>query len=322
MRRNDPARGGFTLIELLVVIAIIAILIGLLLPAVQKVREAAARTKCANNMKQMALACHSYAGAYNGLPPARNIYNQIPTPHTLGVGASSANNGYGWAVVLLPYIERNDLYGMYKFDPDAPCGSWTHSLNQPVVNTPVAMMQCPSAPPNRTGSFAASSTQGPSDAAGTMSYGDYATAWNVTVITGVGSPNCALDPFGVPRGVGTITDGLSNTILFAEQAGRPDYYVLGVKQPTNAGLLNPNWWGPWASYNSIKYQGYAANGTSAGTACSITCNNSQGVSNFHTGGAMFSMCDGSVRLINTSVPVLTLSQMFSRDGGETASPDS
>jgi prepilin-type N-terminal cleavage/methylation domain-containing protein len=316
-----PRRLAFTLIELLVVIAIIAILIGLLLPAVQKVREAAAKTKCSNNLKQMALACHSYASANKGLPPARSIYNTIPAPHSLGTG-SSASNGHGWGVSLLPYIERNDLYNLYKFDPDAPCGSWTHSLNQPVVNTPVPTYQCPLAPPNRTGSFTASSTQGPSDAAGTMSYGDYAVAWNVTVITGVGSANCALDPFGVQRELTVITDGLSNTILFVENAGRPDYYILGVKQATNSGLLNPSWWGPWASYNSIKYQGYAANGTSSGTVCSINCNNSQGVSGFHTNGAVFSMCDGSVRFVTNNIPVLTLSQLFSRDGGETASvPD-
>jgi hypothetical protein len=154
-----------------------------------------------------------------------------------------------------------------------------------------------------------------------MVYGDYATAWNVTVIAGVGSANCALDPFGVPREMTGITDGLSNTILFIEQAGRPDYYVLGVRQATNAGLLNPSWWGPWASYNSIKYQGYAANGTSSGTACSINCNNSQGVNSFHPAGAVFAMCDGSIRVVTSGVPVLTLSQMFSRDGGEVASPD-
>ncbi len=116
----------------------------------------------------------------------------------------------------------------------------------------------------------------------------------MTVITGVGSANCALDPFGVRREIGVITDGLSNTIMFVEQAGRPDYYVLGVKQATNSGLPEPELVGGGASYNSIKYQGYAANGTSSGTALLDHCNNSQGVSGFHTGGAVFSMCDGSV----------------------------
>src|SRR5262245_47373317 len=98
-------RRGFTLIELLVVIAIIAILIGLLVPAVQKIREAANRMKCSNNEKQLALACHNYHDTVGELPPAiqmRNVGNKVI--------ASGQPFGPNWAVLILPYIEQNNLY--------------------------------------------------------------------------------------------------------------------------------------------------------------------------------------------------------------------
>src|SRR6476646_5843582 len=112
MRRTLSARNrGFTLIELLVVIAIIAVLIGLLLPAVQKVREAAARLKCQNNLKQIGLAFHNYHAAYGAFPPGFSSRAEPEDGPGLGPG-------WGWGAYLLPYLEQDALYRQINFSRD------------------------------------------------------------------------------------------------------------------------------------------------------------------------------------------------------------
>ena len=133
--RLRRVRQAFTLIELLVVIAIIAILIGLLLPAVQKVREAAARIKCINNLKQIGLALHSYHDANNYLPSGYVDGNTDPnsTPD------NDVGPGWGWASFILPYIEQGNLYNQINFNQGVGVGS-----NTAVSQTPLSMFQCPS----------------------------------------------------------------------------------------------------------------------------------------------------------------------------------
>ncbi len=130
-------RRGFTLIELLVVIAIISILIGLLIPAVQKVRESAARMSCANKLKQIGLGLHSYHDANNWFPPGYIDGNPA--------GPSTPDNdvgpGWGWAALILPYLEQNNVYRQINFNVGVGLG-----VNAQISQQPLSIYQCPSDP--------------------------------------------------------------------------------------------------------------------------------------------------------------------------------
>jgi prepilin-type N-terminal cleavage/methylation domain-containing protein/prepilin-type processing-associated H-X9-DG protein len=134
---NRPSRPGFTLIELLVVIAVIGILVGLLLPAVQRVREAAARTKCTNNLKQIGLALHNYHDSNLQFPPGYVDGNMDP--------ASTPDNdmgpGWGWAAFILPFVEQNGVYNQIDFTQGVGVG-----VNAQISQQPLSIYQCPSDP--------------------------------------------------------------------------------------------------------------------------------------------------------------------------------
>jgi prepilin-type N-terminal cleavage/methylation domain-containing protein len=129
-------QAGFTLLELLVVIAIIAVLIGLLLPAVQKVREAAARVRCANNLKQVGLALHAYHDAIGGFPPGHRDPRPLP----------DFGPGWGWAAYLLPYLEQDNLYRALGVNSQQLGGGANLAPATPLTQTALGVFICPSDP--------------------------------------------------------------------------------------------------------------------------------------------------------------------------------
>jgi prepilin-type N-terminal cleavage/methylation domain-containing protein/prepilin-type processing-associated H-X9-DG protein len=215
-----PARGAFTLIELLVVIAIIGVLIGLLLPAVQKVREAAARTSCSNNLKQIGLALQHYHGDRNYFPPGYIDGNtdRNSTPD------NDVGPGWGWAAYLLPYVDQQTIYDQINFSQGIGVGS-----NAAVSQLPIKVYQCPS------DAYDQNFTVWPTSIV--VAHGSYVgcSGW-VEVFSGAGgNPQPGSGADGLSGGFGSagvgafyrnsrikiasVKDGLSNTIFVGERSG-------------------------------------------------------------------------------------------------------
>ena len=337
MTRKSRTPSGFTLIELLVVIAIIAILIGLLLPAVQKVREAAARLQCFNNNKQLGLALHGFHDSNNYFPPAG-----VDTPFGWPRRGILPGVQHGMAAFLLPYIEQNALYQMYRWDKD-----WRSPENQPVVTARLKVYICPSVPSTErltgvktSGGFTWQEYAG--DYAPQSGYRrELAVAGYSDFIAGdyAGNPNPPSDVIGEGgpyRGVfetcgqfaghidnaysiPSITDGLSNTAFLTEDAGRPLSYVRGPKpHPTNpSGGANGLDGAGWAS-RGMNYgiDGSTLDGVSGSGPCFMNCNNRDEHFSFHSGGGVHLFGDGSVRFIRESLSTKVMAAMTTRVGGE------
>jgi prepilin-type N-terminal cleavage/methylation domain-containing protein/prepilin-type processing-associated H-X9-DG protein len=306
----SAGRRAFTLIELLVVIAIIAILIALLVPAVQKVREAAARAQCLNNMKQIALAFHAYEGTNKGFPSA---YEFKTSPVYL----------YGWGPKILPYIEQDALYKRYDFG-----NVFFTPANQAVITTPLSVFRCPSAPnTNATYTFSLPAGALPPlpAATWTAAYSDYSTCSGVLgsgweIIVGPpadGARHGALRPNETAR-LASFTDGTSSTILIGELAGRPALYQAGKMVAPDAGVLcYGGGWGD-ALMGENWFAGSLYDGTGSKGPCIINCTNQTGRGwyGFHTGGINAAFADGSVRWLSQSMDMKNAVYMITRQKGE------
>jgi prepilin-type N-terminal cleavage/methylation domain-containing protein len=348
--RPPPRRRAFTLIELLVVIAIIAILIGLLLPAVQKVREAAARSKCMNNLKQLALATHNYHDTNGVLPPgAANDQNPFGTQATISTGAQW---GSSWLVYSLPGIEQNAIYSKWVFNTHS---GYTNNANITLIrNITIPTFRCPSSP-------VPDMMAGRGGAAGPLmnhSYTGIAGSAMGISSTGLGIPTTGTYQQGCCNGTGSwasdtgifyagskvnllMQDGTSNTWMIGEQS---DHIRDANNQPITAGYTagvgnsgglygwpmgaahntggQQSGWGDGRHFNcttvrwTINRRGLtnsSANGTNNDVGANFPINSA------HTGGANMALGDGTVRFFRDSLSPVVIHAFCTRAGGETVS---
>ena len=289
MRAHRPIPRAFTLIELLVVIAIIAILIGLLLPAVQKVRAAANRMKCSSQMRQVALALHNYESANEAFPPAH----------------VSSPKRHGWVQAVLPFLEQDAVARLYRLD-----AHWNHPDNDPATRNRVSILVCPSAPAGRR-----------DDGRGVTDYAalNHVAAGNPAV------PSAPADISGNgvlganrPRQIGEVTDGTSNTVLVAEDAGRPQLWRNGrLVSATGGGGAAWAGAGSEVALHGATSDGERVSPTAPGPwPCAVNCTNNSEVYAFHSGGANVALADGSVRFLRAGLDIRVLAALITRAGGE------
>jgi len=352
-KHDTPA--GFTLVELLVVIAIIGVLVALLLPAVQAAREAARRTSCTNNLKNLGLAALNFHDTQKHLPTS----NRPP--------GATTNPRFAWATLMLPYFEQQNLYDLYDFKSNwsSPTAANGKSPNANLVKQRLSVFECPSVPDDdRLDGDSQWTTQGYSDwmASRCAAPTDYSPICNVEprlvndprslvdfVDTTTAAGKKALEGMMLRNTTNTlrqVSDGTSHTIMLAESAGRPYVYRRGglIGQLPDHRVNGGGWSRPASDYGLDGFDPNAAAGSQFPGPCAVNCTNGDDVydltggnpgdpakfpypapySNlstaetfaFHPAGANILFGDGSVHFVNENVDIRTFARLVTRNGNE------
>ncbi|MBL8816728.1 MAG: DUF1559 domain-containing protein [Planctomyces sp.] len=298
--RNASRLRGFTLIELLVVIAIIAILIALLLPAVQQAREAARRTQCRNNLKQIGLALHNYHDTFNTMPPGWIAVDDTGMP-----SAHEGTSGIGWGAMILPYMEQKNLWE--RFDPNY---SIADPVNAAFISSLVPGYRCPSDPQP---DYFDIHEEGGGAVLARLPIANYIGSFGTEELDG-----CENTPGDLPvmangqcKGDGVfyhlskvnlrdITDGTSNTFMVGE---RKTLVALG-------------WYSTWPGMVPEGEEAFQRVCGSADHPPNHPANHFDDFSSRHTGGANFCLGDGSVRFISENIDQGIYQSLATIQGGE------
>jgi prepilin-type N-terminal cleavage/methylation domain-containing protein/prepilin-type processing-associated H-X9-DG protein len=317
MPRSRIRRSGFTLIELLVVIAIIAVLIGLLLPAVQKVRAASARSSCENNLKQLALAVHGYAGANKNFPCSA------------GAGANfNPNSPFSWSWIarVLPYIEQDNLY--------KACGIPSSTINAAgaAAATAIPTLLCPSdlaingLPRTDEANIGSSFNYGgPPVSVGLTNYkgvcGDN-WCWGTFQFSppGGAGPNCGADGLDAGNGIFYRTDGQPGTrghgplTMDLIKDGTSNTFMIGEDIPSLDVHCD------WPFFNHATGTCAIPPNYNEGTAGKTNWPNVYSFRSNHTGGLQFAFADGHVQFISDTINLTVYRGLSTYNGGEIVSP--
>ncbi len=301
-------RAGFTLIELLVAIAIIALLVALLLPAVQQAREAARRAQCSNNLKQIGLALHNYEGTWGMFPTS-----------TRPIAAQPGEKKTAALARILPFLEQGSVFQQYNFGVN-----WFDAPNPPVIQTQLSVFLCPSTPnTNRVDTSVV--TAGGVTFSGPRACADYAPLEGIgSLLTGTGlidkqsegSPSVLQVNFTQCR-LADITDGPSSTLVIAEDAGRPVWYIRGQVAPST--LVPPG--AGWAD-DEQDFLLHGAQGDALATPpgpCAVNCHNDGEIYSFHPGTANGLFADGHVKPLSASTNIRVIARLITPRSQEVAS---
>jgi prepilin-type N-terminal cleavage/methylation domain-containing protein/prepilin-type processing-associated H-X9-DG protein len=292
-------RAGFTLIELLVAVAIIALLIALLLPAVMQAREAARRSQCSNNLKQIGLALHNYESEWRMFPTA-----------TRSTPAQTGRKQATMLARILPFLDQGSLFDRYDFRVN-----WFDVANPPVIRTQIAAFKCPSTPDsNRLDTkpipVAGGSFSGPracADYAPMEGVGSLLTGTGLVDVRSEGSAGALQVNFTQCR-IADILDGTSSTIALAEDAGRPVWYIRGKIDPLGTVLPGAGW-----ADDEQDYFLHGASGDALASPpgpCAINCHNDGEIYSFHAGSANVLFADGHTKFLSASTDIRLVARLI------------